>query len=89
MASKILAYLAKLVCKKLGSRMFRNPPAPAPYAQNAIQRKSGETPNAIQNLEMKSKDGPAVTAGADSQTLKMLQNQEVRLNALKAFNQSH
>ena len=89
MASKILAYLAKLVYKKTGSRIFRNPPAPAPYAQNAIQAKSGETPSVTQNLEMKFNGGTAEVAGADSQTHKMSRNQEVHLNALKGLNQSH
>jgi hypothetical protein len=69
--------------------MFRNPPAPAPYAQNAIQRKSGETPNATRNLEMKFNVGTAEIAGADSLTLKMSRNHEVRLNVLKELNQSH
>jgi hypothetical protein len=41
------------------------------------------TQNAIQNLETKSKDGPAVTAGADSPTLKIWLKLEVRLNVLK------
>jgi hypothetical protein len=38
LASKTQAYSTKLVHKKMGSRVHRNPPAPAPYAHNAAHR---------------------------------------------------
>ena len=89
LASKATAYLAKPVCKIVGSRIFRNPPAPTPHAHNADQLKPGKTAFGIHHSTTKSKDGSAETADAAFPTLKTFRELGARLNALKELNRSH
>ena len=65
MASKTTAYLAKPVKHKLGSRTLRNPPAPAPYAQNAGRKSFIETVSVMQLTEPVFNVGCAELAGID------------------------
>jgi hypothetical protein len=67
LASKTTAYLAKPVQKKLGSRTFGNPPAPAPYAQNAGRKSFIETVSVTQLTEPVFNVGYAELAGIDFQ----------------------
>jgi hypothetical protein len=65
LASKIQAYLAKLVKQKMGSRIAMNPPAPTPYAQNAGRKSFIETVSVTQLTEPVFNVGCAELAGID------------------------
>ena len=66
LAFKIRAYSTKLVHKKMGSRILKDPPAPAPHAQNVAQQGVIGTDCAIYRMVQAFSVGFAETALTDS-----------------------
>jgi hypothetical protein len=89
LASKTQAYLAKPVRKTLGSRILRNPPAPAPYAQNVAAQSYGETACVIQCSGTRFSVGFAESADCDSPTPETLRGLGADLSTLKGWKGSH
>ena len=70
-----MAFLATKPKLKI-NRLPREMSAPAPYAQNAAQKESGETPNAILHKDLRFKDGLVEIAGCASQIQTILKEQK-------------